>query len=202
MFVLDSSGSINIGVDNYQSVREYTHDFTQNLLSGGFDSRVGIILYGYAANLEIGFDFVNTNGTETLLNEIRNLTYLNQATNTPEGLCLLSNQPWRTSISTLRVAIVLTDGRSNLCSRGCPSAEDDSSTSCPFGYGTVASTAAKVHQLDPTVLVYAIGVGGNYVIEELEDIATSPKFVDELNFTREALNQNQYYRSFDICYKG
>ena len=189
VFVLDSSGSI--GPDNYQIVRDYAYNFTENLLSGNSNSRVGVILYSDSANVEIELN--NTREPQEILQGIRNLPYLARYTNTPEGLCLLESMPWRSSVSVLRIAIVLTDGISNRESVHC--AQDGV-------LGTVNSTAARVHSLQPPVTVFAVGVS-NYVIEELLVIATSPMLIDELDsFDYRLLLQNQRSRGYFICFKG
>ncbi len=192
MFVLDSSGSI--GPSNYQTVRDYTYNYTEGLFSGGTNSRVGVILYSTTADVEIPLDYVTTNGAESLLQEISNLRYIREWTNTPEGLCLLKYMPWRQSASVLKLAIVLTDGRSNRLSGNCSSTDG--------GPGTVNSTAREVHNLDPPVTVFAVGVA-RYVLEELNAIATSHLLVDELqSFDYRLLLQNQRSRTYFICFQG
>lgn len=148
-------------------------------------------MYGTRANVEVDLDFVMNNGTQALLDKIVKLRYLEEATNTPEGLCLLKSQPWRDTISTLRLAVVLTDGHSNRLS-----------TSCGNGSGTVNSTSREVHSRKPQIVVSAVGVG-NYNINELMLIATSNDTIDELtSFDPNILAQNQYYRSYSTCFKG
>ena len=191
MFVLDSSGSI--GENNYERVKDYAYNFTASLLNNN-RNRIGVILYGNRANVEIRMNFV----TPMLLDRIRNLSYLRQYTNTPEGLCLLtlpSNTPWRVDISVLRFAIVLTDGHSNMYSSSCMDRGNSP--------GTVDSTSARLHALDPQVVVFAIGVGNNTNRTELNVIATSPALVDRLNsFDYRDLEQNQRSRAYILCYEG
>lgn len=189
VFVLDSSGSI--GPSNYQLVRDYTYNFTENLLSGTSGKRVGIILYGTSAHVAVGLQFLNNNSKEALLNRIANLTYLREWTNTPEGLCLLKTMNWRDTISTLRLAVVLTDGQSNR-----------ESINCGNGTNTLESTSREIHDRAPEIIVSAVGVA-NYVESELELIATRNDTVDMLrSFDPNLLEQNQYYRSYSACFKG
>ena len=192
MFVLDSSGSI--GEESYQRMREYTFNYTEGLLNGNSDSRVGVILYSRSARVEIDLDFLNNNTQEELLERIRNLPYIRPGTNTPEGLCLLKFRPWRESVSVLRIAIVLTDGMSNQLSTNC--------TSESGGSGTVNSTAREIHSFEPPITVFAVGVA-NFAEEELNVIATSPDLVDRLDsFDQRLLLQNQQFRSYFICFRG
>lgn len=192
MFVLDSSASI--GSLNYQTVRDYAYNFTEGLLNGNTDSRVGVILYSDNASVEIELDFLSTRSLQALLEEIRNLTYIERFTNTPEGLCLLKLRPWRRSVSVLRIAIVLTDGRSNQESVTCM--QEDGMR------GTLASTAEEIHNFHPPVTIFAVGVA-RYLLAELHAIASSPQLVDELDsFDYRLLVQNQRSRSYFICFKG
>lgn len=190
VFVLDSSASI--GPTNYQIVRDYAHNFTENLLSGNSNSRVGVILFSDSASVEIELN--NTREPLEILQGIRNLPYRERYTNTPEGLCLLESMPWRSSVSVLRIAIVLTDGMSNRGSVYC--AQENGML------GTVNATAARVHSLQPPVTVLAVGIAG-YVAEELLVIATNPLLIDELDsFDYRLLLQNQRSRGYFICFKG
>ena len=194
VFVVDSSGSI--GRSNYQTVRDYTYNFTQGLLAGDTNTRVGLILYSTSARVEIDLDSLSTEevSEESVLGRISNLTYQRGWTNTPEGLCLLKTMPWRESVSILRIAIVLTDGKSNRFSATCMNEQGS--------VGTVNSTAEEVHSLVPPVTVLAVGVA-NFVQSELDIIATSPDLVDTLSsFDYRLLLQNQFSRTYFICFKG
>jgi len=189
VFVLDSSGSI--GEDNYQLVRDYTYNFTENLIANTTRNRVGIILYGDSARVELDLDYLANNTTENLLDRITELEYLREYTNTPEGLCLLKTMNWRNSISTLRLAVVLTDGRSNR-----------ESLSCGNGTNTLQTVAREIHERTPQIVVSAIGVAF-YVFSELQLIATSNSSVDMISeFDPDLLEQNQFYRSYSACFKG
>jgi len=189
VFVLDSS--LSITASSYQVVRDYTYNYTQFLLKGNTNNRAGVILFGDSASVPIDLDYAAKYGEQTLLSAIRRLPYLSQGTNTPQGLCLLAQRPWRDRISTLRLAIVLTDGLSN-----------ELSTSCPSGGGTLAATARAIHDRIPQIVVSAIGVA-NYNLTELQLIATSNATVDLLSrFDPSLLEQNQYYRSYATCFKG
>ena len=191
MFVLDSSGSI--GPSNYKGVKDYAYNFTASLINNNQNSRIGVIIYSNSASVEINMSYV----TPMLLQDIRNLFYMGESTNTPEGLCLLtssSHTPWRNEISILRFAIVLTDGHSNQHSSSCVDHERP---------GTVDSTSARVRALDPQVIVFAIGVGNDINQTELNIIATSPALVDRLDsFDYRDLEQNQRSRAYILCYEG
>ncbi len=96
---------------------------------------------------------------------------------------------WRDTISTLRLAIVLTDGKSNQISSSCRS-------------GTVTTVSNEIHSRKPQIIVSAVGVS-NYVLSELQLIAMSNDTIDVLKFfDPNLLEQNQYYRSYSTCFKG
>ena len=142
--------------------------------------------------MSIDLNYVSLHGKQALLSRIRSLLYLNQGTNIPEGLCLRGQRPWRESIATLRLAVVVTDGHSNKLSSRCRS-----------GGGTLAATAKAIHKKTPQIFVSAtIGVA-SYNLTELQLIATSNDTVDILSmFNTSLLEQNQYYQSYLTCFKG
>ena len=184
VFVLDASGSVRNA--DFQAAKGYVYSFTESLLSGDSDSRVGVITYSDTASVNIELD---RRERETLLEEIHSLPYTGGYTNTPDALCLLKSRQWREDLSVLRIAVVLTDGRSNINSARCSP-------------GTLNSTAQEVHSLHPPVTVFAIGVS-NYLIGELFIIASDPLLVDELSgFDERLLEQNQRSRSYFVCFEG
>ena len=184
VFVLDASGSI--GEQDFQTAKGYIYNFTESLLSGDSNSRVGIISYSYTANVNIE---LATRERATLLEQIHNLPHSAGATNTPDALCLLKSMRWRPSVSVLKIAVVLTDGRSNQNSARCSP-------------GTLSSTAEKVHSLRLPITVFAVGVS-DYDREELLIIASDPLLVDKLSgFDYRLLEQNQQFRSYFVCFEG
>ena len=103
-FVLDSSGSI--GAHNWDIVKSYVRNVTATVGVEG-DQRVAIITYGNVASVITDF----TNDQDSLTKLINDLRFLDQATNTADGVCQLLSLNWRDNI--LRIAIVMTDGKSN-----------------------------------------------------------------------------------------
>lgn len=189
VFVLDSSGSV--GPENFETAKNYVYNFTEGLLNGDPSSRVGVIRYASGASVEME---LRQREKQVLLQEIRNLLYVGGSTNTPEGLCLLKERPWRPSLSVLRIAIVVTDGESNQASPTCLQ-----ESGVP---GTVDSVAEEIHSLHPPITVLAIGVA-DYDPAELRTIATDVRLVDYLEtFDYRILQQNQQSRSYFICFRG
>ena len=185
MFVLDSSGSVL--AENYENVREYVHTFSEALEIGPDANQVGVIIFGDLP--EIVFNLSTYSNKTNLLNGINNIPYLDEFTNTGDALRLMIDGGFSPDAgarlndeSIFRLAIVLTDGKSN---RG----ED------------VETAAAAVHAFEPPILVYVIGVTDNVNQEELESIATSPSFIDNLeNFDPSLLLAVQLERSYEICF--
>ncbi len=67
----------------------------------------------------------------------------------------------------------------------------------------LVNVTAHVHEIDPPILVYAIGVGGNFVPEELELIASETGFIDQLqSFDATLFQQSQEERTYELCFKG
>ena len=191
VFVLDSSGSINnADPDNYDKVKNYTEAFVDALIDGnseGEGDRVGIVLFGTFGEVYLELNESETLDKRTLLKRISNIPYLRQWTNTADGLCRAIEQPWRDSLSVLRLIITLTDGKSNRNSTKC---------------GTTTAAARLVHNNDPPLLSYAIGIA-NAREEELLTIATSPELIDHIDaFNTDLLAAAQEARSYQICFTG
>ena len=187
-FVLDTSRSIE--KKDFRKVKTFLKEFVEEMTIGPNDDRVGIIIYGNEA--DIVFNLSNNTNKTDLLNAIKhNVTHKREATDTAEALCKLQygfNES-RISTTVLRIAIFMTDGdstalyRNNIC------------------HQNTLEAAAAVHNLQPPVLVYAIGVSDNVNVEELEAIATtSDKYFHIENFN--GLKPLPNYYIDDICWKG
>ena len=155
IFVLDSSGSI--GSSNFQLVRNFTANVVTHLDIGPDRNRVGLITFDFFATVRFSLNRYRTN--TSLLQAIATVPYNGGGTNTSDGLNTLIAQ-FSTTLGARprmdgipRIAVVVTDGRSN-----SPSA-------------TIAA-AKRVHASN--ILTYAVGVGSNLNMDELNAIATDP----------------------------
>ena len=187
MFVLDSSGSINhANSTNWDRVKQFVERFTRELRFGSNSKdHVGVITFGLTATININLN--HTHDSTSLSNAIFNLPYLNERTNTADGLCKLTQLEWRPNV--LRVALVVTDGRSN----------ERSSQQC----GRTERAAMLVHTTEPEILVYVIGVTDRVRDAELAIIASSPEYVDHLDsFDEEELNFARQHQTYRICFTG
>ena len=145
-------------------------------------SRVGVITFSTQSMVRIALN--NTLEKDTLLQQINNIPQAAQSTNTDLGLDDMRQQAWRTDISVLRLAIVLTDGVSD-------------------NKDATMRAAEMVHDHQPEILVFAIGVGEEPEREELKAIASEEEFITHLDsFDPDALESTREGYSYQICYFG
>ena len=151
MFVLDSSGSI--GSTNFQKMRNFVNKVVNDLEIGPTRTQVGVIVFSSSAF--ISFNLSTYSSRETLTSAVNQITYSGGGTNTAQALNLLINEGFaeaRPKIQGVpRVAIVVTDGKSN------------------DPLLTVA--AAEALRREPSITTYAVGIG-NANINELNAIAS------------------------------
>jgi len=188
-FLLDSSGSI--GYDNYQKVKEFAYNFTEGFDIGPKQNRVSMTIYGDAGQVLFGFD--QYEDKTSVLEAIENITFLNEYTNTPDGLCKVLNDILpnaRLSDSAVfKLVVVMTDGQSNRDSPECGDIHQ------------AASSFRNFSQVN-SVLVYVIGVTNNVQREELELMATAPEFITHLDsFVSDAeLDSTQQLQTYELCF--
>ena len=156
VFVIDTSGSI--GSSRFQLIRQFTANITTALIQSSPISAVGVILFANSAHIQLNLQTYTS--LNSLLSAIYLLPYSGGLTYTDEALTLLltlaQNGTFRLRDDSSKVAIVVTDGRSN--SR----------------LATLA--AASALHASNIFDVYAVGVGGADLIE-IGGIASSPEFV-------------------------
>ena len=184
VFVVDESGSI--GPVNFELVKNFTYAFIDSIKDSEGD-KIGLIIYSDNARVEYNLTSPLNNNKSSLLESILSLQYGGGFTNTPDALCLLLNQPWRNGLGVLRLAVVITDGRTNRQSDEC---------------GRLEPAAARVHNLEPPVQVLAIGIGEGIVYNELEIIASEPQFISNVTSFTTGLIESQEIRSYEICNTG
>ena len=159
VFLIDFSG--NIGSTQFQLIREFTANITTELIHNSPNSAVGVILYN--DNAHIHFNLLTYTSLNALLSAINNLPYSGGGTNTAEALTLLLSTAQNGTLglrnNSSKVAIVITDGRSN----------NQSATS----YAAAVLHAANIFD------VYAIGVH-RADFTELEEIVTI-RLVDDID---------------------
>ena len=191
VFVLDSSGSINSDdPTNYDKIKNYTRAFVDALIDGnsrGEGDRIGIVIYGSEGNVSLPLSESEHMDKKAILKHIDSIPYFDESTNTADGLCRAIDQPWRDSLSVLRILVTLTDGMSNQVSSEC---------------GTTSEAAELVHSNKPPLLSYVIGVA-NANEDELLMISSAPELIDHLDtFNMELFAAAQEARSYQICFTG
>ena len=156
VFVIDTSSSI--GSSRFQLIKEFTANITAELIRNSPRSAVGVILFG--SNAHIQFTLQTYTSQSSLLSAINNLPYSGGGTDTAEALQLLLSTAQNGVLGlrndSSKVAIVITDGRSNSLS-------------------ATLSAAAALHASN-IFDVFAVGVDGAY-LPELEGMASSPELV-------------------------
>ncbi|CAF0820290.1 unnamed protein product [Brachionus calyciflorus] len=151
VLVVDSSGSI--GASNFQLARDALAKMVNDLDISPTKCNVGIVNYSYlveSVSSLVGVD----QEKRTLINKIKNLPYLDQATATGNALetaNVIFNRFRRTL--TPRVLVLFTDGFSNV--------------------GSDIYRAAQALK-NSKVSIYSVGIGNGINRKELEDIAEKP----------------------------
>lgn len=183
VFVLDESGSIT--AENFQQVRNFVYNFSRDLLTesdSSTNNRIGVITFDNEAVEHIALN--SSIGRHDLLEQISDLPYDGGGTDTADGLELMLQQSWRNDISVLRLAIVITDGRSNRPMETVLAAE-------------------AVHNHTPPIAVYAIGVGQKIDQVELLTIASRNETYSHLDsFAADLLDSVRAGYSYQICFTG
>ena len=156
VFVIDTSGSI--GSSLFQLIKEFTANITTEIIRGSPRSAVAVISYGSSAYIQFNLQAYTT--LSSLLSAINQLPYSGGGTDTAEALTLLLSSA-QSGVLGLRsdsakIAIVITDGRSN-------------SQSATL-YAAAVLHASNIFD------IYAVGVDGAD-LTELQGIASSPEFV-------------------------
>ena len=191
-FVLDGSGSI--GDTDFRQVRQFEYDFVDQLRIGPNDNQVGTIVFSSVGSVD--FYLNQYENKLDILNHISNIIYPAGGTNTADGLCKLVRYGFAdghgarpASGAVFRIAIVMTDGKSN-----------QESSECQWN---TSQAAAAVHELNPSVLVYAIGVTSSVNDEELNAIASSPNFVTYIDsFDQHIIQETQESHVDEVCKRG
>ena len=175
--------SLSIGSDqNFAVITTFVNSLVSFLEIGPEANLVGVILFARHAN--ISFDVQKHTNADDLTEAVSRIVWSEipledrTGTNTPEALDLLrtggrsgGELNLRNDDDVTRVAIFLTDGRSNTRRFTGNTQQDDSQNT--------ENAAARLHESGIYEQVYAIGIRGNRNINfrELEFIASDPSFV-------------------------
>jgi len=156
VFLIDGSGSI--GMSDFNKIKRFMQDVVGSYEVGGEGARFSVIKYSTSVRRE--FDLNKYQTKNDILAAIDRISYQGGGTNTHLGLAEMrtagfseANGARPITSGHPRVALVLTDGRSNEPPK------------------TVIE-ALKVH--DDDITVFAVGVGSSVDLNELEVIASDP----------------------------
>ena len=162
VFVLDASGSI--GTTNFRSMIDTVVNIVNSFTIGPDKTRVAVVMFSDSASLL--FNLNTYTQKSTLIQAIRGISYTGGLTNTAAALALLRTTVFskvlgvRSDFAVTKVAIVITDGRSNNLAE--------------------TKTQADLLHADANFLIYAIGVGSGVSVAELNNIASSSNTVIQL----------------------
>ena len=188
-FVLDVSGSIR---KNFKSVIKFERDFISNISRiGPNHTQIGTIIFNNTAQILFDLDTYSTKETlDKALGVYENIT-MKGNTNIVDALCKLMSgftveRGARASSTVLKVAIILTDGRSNTQDNTC-------------NFYSTKHAADEVHiDLDP-ILIFVIGVTNEVRGEELESIATLGEYTHLDSFNTQLLIDSQLEHTDAVC---
>lgn len=192
VFVLDSSGSV--GHDNFQEILNFTYKFVTELDIGPTESQVGVVKYSTSA--EIVFNLSTYLKKEDVLDAIDKIPYNGGQTNTADALCLVlesfseMNGARLSEGNVFRLAVVLTDGHSNVVVTDC-------------NYTSTIEAAEAVHNSSYNILVFAIGVTGGVDDKELKAIASRDDYITYLeNFDEYLFRDTSDEQTYELCERG
>ena len=165
-FVFDSSGSV--GEQNFELEKNFAIDVARTFSIGPLDTQIAAIAYSGFARISFFLD--SFNNLSSIIGALNAIEYFDlpgngrPSTNTADALIRTRQEIFTpsggardTALGYPRVTVVVTDGRSNVNrSLTVPSAE-------------------ALH--DDGVTVFAVGVGRNIDMDELNSIASSDNFV-------------------------
>ena len=174
-----------MGFNNFQTTKAFAENVTNTFAIGPEDTQVGAIVFSNIAN--ISFQLNSSTDRSGVVERIRDIEYIGSSTNTAAALRTLRLDVLTTeagarpqTLAIPRVAIVVTDGRSNVNeSQTIPEAE--------------AVRAAGI-------IVFAVGIGNRINMAELNAMASSPNFVSLLsNFDVLGFQSLQRILSVEAC---
>ena len=190
MFVVDASNSIS--AHDLEETKTMIRDFTNELVTEDGGNRLGVIVVRTYAevHLSLGEGVTNQNKDE-IIDTIEQIEYIpNHLTNTADGLCKLSEQPWRENASNvIQVAIVFSDGRSNH--------ESYHSDKCGRDLNGVSN---YIHTNHSHILVFGVGIGSDIDTAELSLISSGNHTVKLRGYGRDDLNMLDSTLRYQICY--
>lgn len=190
VFALDTSGSI--GSENFNNARRSIENIVSSLKIGPNNTRVAVIIY--STDVRLLFNLNTYRDNASLIQAIRRIPYTGGLTNTAEAIRVLRSGVLsealgvRPSNETTQIAIILTDGRSNL--------------------PNVTREQAELLHNETDFKVFAVGVGDAVDLNELRYIASSSAFAlqianfsgDELQGFEDAIKQQTCSCKYNYVY--
>ena len=181
IFVMDASGSV--GYSNFQTMKNFVYDIVNSFEVGSDSVRVGVM--SFASSYSFHFHLNTYSSKSSVLSAVNNLPYSSGGTDTAGALNAVrtigfttSNGARPTTQGIPRIAVVITDGRSN-------------------SYSHTVSAATAMHNAG--IIGFAIGISGANV-NELNAIASKLSYVAFISsFDANLLNNLQVTISQEAC---
>lgn len=156
VMILDASGSI--GLADFQKAKDATIDMVQQMNVNPRKVHVGYIYY--ASDVRVAATLLeNEQDKQRLINQIRNIPYLNGMTATGDALekaRFLFNQVFRSDVPP-KIAVLFTDGQSN--------------------YGSVDVKVAADRLKADKVDIFVVGIGPSLNMQEIQYIASDNSYI-------------------------
>ncbi|ELT87162.1 hypothetical protein CAPTEDRAFT_194011, partial [Capitella teleta] len=165
-FILDSSGSVNEDdAGNWGRMLDFVVSVASTFTIGSDDTRIGVVIFGDEGNLELYLDSIYD--ANTLYDRIRSIGFLNQATNTADGLQKTREIVYRDGYGkrsdAADVVILITDGIPTI---------------------RVDDTINEANLLKDFAEIVVVGITNNVDINLLRSIASDPNavvLIDDFN---------------------
>lgn len=151
VYIID--GSSSVGVPDFEKAKRWIMDITSGFDVSSLHTQVAVVQYSDTPRLEISLG--QHQSTEDLLNAISSISYLGGKTQTGRAIKFATDHVFSSHNRTLparnRIAVVLTDGRS----------QDD-------------VVDAAVEAKAENIVLFAVGVGNEITNSELVSMANNP----------------------------
>ncbi|XP_041961144.1 vWFA and Collagen domain-containing protein [Alosa sapidissima] len=151
VYIID--GSSSVGVPDFEKAKRWIMDITSGFDVSSLHTQVAVVQYSDTPRLEISLGQQQT--SEDLLNAISSISYLGGKTQTGRAIKFATDHVFSSHNRTLparnRIAVVLTDGRS----------QDD-------------VVDAAVEAKAQNIVLFAVGVGNEITNSELVSMANEP----------------------------
>jgi len=178
-FVVDSSGSIYFkGPTNWNTTLQFVADVTRQFTIGPNNVQVAFVLFSHVATVEWGL--TRYQDKASLINAIRNVSYIGSATNLNDALYLTRTEVFAPGRGTRpnadKATIILTDGEDNVPEVGTPLTIQNATLCKNDGIRLIAIDISD--SVDRDRLLQIVSSPSDYY--EVNDFSSLPTLVSQL----------------------